>query len=51
MEEYDVVIVGAGPAGLACAENLAKNNKKVLVIEQKLEIGLKSALVDYWGMT
>jgi len=41
MTDYDVVIVGAGPAGFACAETLAKNNRKVLIVEQKQEIGPK----------
>ena len=41
MEKYDVVIIGAGPAGLKCAEILAKNNKKVLVLEKNKNIGKK----------
>jgi geranylgeranyl reductase len=41
MESYDIVIVGAGPAGLKCAEVLAKNNKKVLVLEKNKIIGDK----------
>ncbi|ODS40303.1 hypothetical protein BEH94_00320 [Candidatus Altiarchaeales archaeon WOR_SM1_SCG] len=36
---YDVVIVGAGPAGSTCARHLAENNIKVLVVEKKQEIG------------
>lgn len=39
--KYDVVIVGAGPAGLRCAEILAKNNKRVLVLEKNKIIGSK----------
>lgn len=38
---YDVVIIGAGPAGLACATELSKSNLKVLVLEQKDIIGPK----------
>ncbi len=38
---YDVVIVGAGPAGLSCAGILAKNNRKVLVLERKERPGPK----------
>ena len=45
MESYDVVIIGAGPAGLKCAEILAKNNKKVLVLEKNKIIGDKVCAV------
>jgi geranylgeranyl reductase len=38
---YDVVIVGAGPAGLACARILAANNLKVIVLERKEKVGPK----------
>lgn len=41
MEKYDVVIVGAGPGGLRCAEVLARENKKVLLLEKNKEIGPK----------
>ncbi|MBN2051962.1 NAD(P)/FAD-dependent oxidoreductase [Candidatus Woesearchaeota archaeon] len=41
MEEYDVVIVGAGPAGLRCAEILAQSDRKVLVLEKNRVIGDK----------
>ncbi|MBU1199085.1 MAG: NAD(P)/FAD-dependent oxidoreductase [Nanoarchaeota archaeon] len=41
MKSYDVIIAGAGPAGLRCAEILAKNNKKVLVLEKNKSIGSK----------
>ena len=41
MDNYDVVIIGAGPAGLKCAETLSKTNFKVLLIEQNNEIGSK----------
>ncbi len=37
--ENDVVIVGAGPAGLAAAYYLAKAGTKTTVIEKKLSIG------------
>jgi len=33
-EEYDVVVIGAGIAGLSCAAYLAKQGKKVKVLEQ-----------------
>lgn len=41
MEKFDVVIVGAGPGGLRCAEILAKTDKKVLLLEKNSEIGPK----------
>lgn len=41
MESYDVVIVGAGPAGLNCAKALAKINKKILLLEKNKIIGPK----------
>jgi sulfide-dependent adenosine diphosphate thiazole synthase len=42
MEEYadsDVIIIGAGPAGLTAARDLAKNKIRTLVIEQNNYIG------------
>jgi geranylgeranyl reductase len=41
MESYETVIVGAGPAGLKCAEILAQNNKEVLVLEKNKIFGDK----------
>ncbi len=41
MDKYDIIIVGAGPAGLTAAKVLAENNKKVLVLEKDKEIGEK----------
>lgn len=38
---YDVVILGAGPAGLACAIELKQSKLQVLLIEKKAEIGPK----------
>lgn len=34
MKHFDVIIIGAGPAGLMCAEVLSKSNKSVLVLEK-----------------
>ena len=37
MEHHEVVVVGAGPAGLKAAELLGKAGKDVLVIEKNKE--------------
>jgi len=41
VEYFDVVIVGAGPAGLKCAETLGGSNLKVLIVDKKKVIGPK----------
>lgn len=41
MESYDVVIVGAGPSGLKCAETLGKSGLTILIIDKKGKIGPK----------
>ena len=33
-EKFDAIVVGAGPAGIACAYTLAKEGREVLVIER-----------------
>ncbi|MGI6394199.1 MAG: FAD-dependent oxidoreductase [bacterium] len=38
---YDVVIIGAGPAGLECAKGFIDSGKSVLVIEKKAVFGTK----------
>ena len=40
-KKYDVIIVGAGPAGLNCALHLSKTKKKILLIEKNELIGPK----------
>jgi len=39
MERYDVVVVGAGPAGSSVAMTIAKAGLKVLMVEKRAEIG------------
>lgn len=39
MSYYDIVIVGAGPAGLAMAHTCSAMNKRILVIDKELNIG------------
>lgn len=41
LKHYEVIIIGAGPAGLKCAEVLAKRNKSVLLLEKNEKIGPK----------
>ena len=35
----DVIIIGAGPAGTACAKKLAENGFSVKVYDKRAEIG------------
>ena len=39
MEQYDVAVVGAGPAGGQCARSLTKAGVKVILVEKQKEIG------------
>lgn len=39
MKYYDVIVVGAGPAGSMTAKHAAKNGASVLLIEKRQEIG------------
>lgn len=41
-DQFDVIIVGAGPAGLAAAYTLAKEGKQALVIERGVVAGSKN---------
>ncbi len=41
-DKFDVIIIGAGPAGIACAYTLAKEGKNVLVIERGATAGSKN---------
>lgn len=57
MEHYDVIIVGAGPAGLKCAETLGNSEYKVLLLEKNSEIGpkvcagaLSNKTIDYLNL-
>ena len=45
MKSYDVIIIGAGPAGLFAANELA-DSAKVLVVDQKSFVGGAGAVTD-----
>ena len=38
-KNYDIIIIGGGPAGLALAQCCSKVNKKILIIEKEPELG------------
>ncbi len=44
-EIWDSVIIGGGPAGLSAAIYLARDEKKILILEKKLAGGMMSATV------
>ena len=46
-EPFEFVVIGAGPAGLAAGHELAKNGRKVLVLEQEDVPGGISRTVKY----
>lgn len=48
---YDVIVVGAGLAGLSCAYELTSRGLKVLVLEAQDHIGGRTASFDDHGMT
>ncbi|HEX3085261.1 MAG TPA: NAD(P)/FAD-dependent oxidoreductase [Pyrinomonadaceae bacterium] len=44
MQEWDVIVIGAGAAGLFCASEAGKRGRKVLVIEHADRVGKKIAI-------
>jgi hypothetical protein len=44
MEQYDVVVIGAGPAGLFCAIHAVCSNNRVLLVEKNPDPGKKLLL-------
>jgi len=41
LDDYDLIIVGAGPSGLFCAVNSMQKGKKILILEKKNSPGHK----------
>lgn len=39
MDKYDLIIIGAGPSGLALSQCVSKLNKKILILEKESVIG------------
>jgi len=48
---YDVIIIGAGPAGLACAEQIIGSGMSLLIIEKNKTIGPKICAGGLTGLT
>lgn len=47
--ENNVIVIGAGPAGLACAYELSKAGIPVKVFEASESVGGMSKTIDLWG--
>ena len=49
--KYDVIVIGGGPAGCTAAGVLAKNGKKVLLLEKEDYLGGRNITYNYRGYT
>lgn len=52
MENYDVIVIGGGPAGLAAAVNASNEGAKTLLVEREARLGgiLKQCIHDGFGL-
>lgn len=50
MQEFDAIVVGAGPAGLTAAKRLAEGKASVLCIDKKQEIGVPKRCAEGLGL-
>ena len=41
LQQYDVIIIGGGPAGLQCALELSRSDLRILLLEKELDFGDK----------
>jgi phytoene dehydrogenase-like protein len=51
MSDYDVIVVGAGPGGLACAARLANWGVRTLLVERNDDVGGKAVVTRRDGFT
>lgn len=49
-KNYDVIIIGAGAAGLMCAIQAVKRSRKTLVLDHANKIGKKNTNVRWWTL-
>ena len=47
MHTYDILVVGAGPAGSSVALEAAKNGADVLLVEKKKNVGVPVQCAEY----
>ncbi|MGE4546776.1 MAG: NAD(P)/FAD-dependent oxidoreductase [Desulfurella sp.] len=47
MKHFDIIIVGAGPAGITAAKEATKQNKSVLIVEEDCLVGGISKTINY----
>ena len=50
MEDFDVIIIGGGSAGLAALKHISALGKQAILIESGKEIGSKNVSVVYYTL-